>query len=263
MIFDTHAHYDDEAFDEDREVLLSSLAEQGIRHVIDIGSTAESLVRVRSLADRYPFMYGALGLHPDEVGDLTPEVIETINEGLADPKIVAVGEIGLDYYWNVETKDTQIACFKKQIEIALRYKMPIIVHSRSAAADTMEVVAEYYGKGGSAAELDRKGIIHCYSYSPEQAKIYTEMGFFIGIGGVITFKNAKKLKQVVSETPIEKLVLETDSPYLAPEPYRGKRNSSAYLPYVVKAIADIKGMTEEDVERVTYTNAMALFAMTD
>jgi TatD DNase family protein len=263
VIFDTHAHYDDEAFDEDREELLSSLAEQGIRHVIDIGSTAESLARVRSLADRYPFMYGALGLHPDEVGDLTPEVIETIKGGLTDPKIVAVGEIGLDYYWNVETKDTQIACFKKQIEIALHYKMPIIVHSRSAAADTMEVVAEYYGKGGSAAGLDRKGIIHCYSYSPEQAKIYTEMGFFLGIGGVITFKNAKKLKQVVSETPIEKLVLETDSPYLAPEPYRGKRNSSAYLPYVVKAIADLKGMTEEDVERVTYTNAMALFDMTD
>ena len=223
------------------------------------------------LARKYPFIYAADGLHPDEVGDLDEETMAKIREYLTDGKTVAVGEIGLDYYWNKESRDLQIACFKKQIELALEYDKPVVIHSREAAADTLEVVSGMYGAGSPwemkygrtpAGTIPRKGVMHCYSYSPEQARIYTEkLGFFLGIGGVVTFKNGKKLKEVVRETPLDYLLLETDSPYLAPVPYRGKRNSSLYLPYVVREIAEIKGIAPEEVERVTERNARYLFGL--
>lgn len=275
MIIDTHVHYDDEAFDADREELIGSLQENNIGLVLDIGSTKESLPKIRSLMDRYDFVYGAMGLHPDEIGDLTDELLGEIREDMKNPKVLAVGEIGLDYYWNKEEQELQKAAFRKQINLALECGKPVVIHSREAAADTLEILREMYGKGslwealhGSApaasgtasGPTERKGVMHCYSYSAEQARIYTrELGFYLGIGGVVTFKNAKKIKEVVADTPLEYIILETDCPYLAPVPYRGKRNCSLYLPYVVQAIAELKGVSPEEVERITEENARRLF----
>ena len=273
MIIDTHVHYDDEAFDADREELIGSLQENNIGLVLDIGSTKESLPKIRSLMDRYDFVYGAMGLHPDEIGDLTDELLGEIREDMKNPKVLAVGEIGLDYYWNKEEQELQKAAFRKQINLALECGKPVVIHSREAAADTLEILREMYGKGslwealhGSAAPgassgpTERKGVMHCYSYSAEQARIYTrELGFYLGIGGVVTFKNAKKIKEVVADRPLEYIILETDCPYLAPVPYRGKRNCSLYLPYVVQAIAELKGVSPEEVERITEENARRLF----
>ena len=275
MIIDTHVHYDDEAFDADREELIGSLQENNIGLVLDIGSTKESLPKIRSLMDRYDFVYGAMGLHPDEIGDLTDELLGEIREDMKNPKVLAVGEIGLDYYWNKEEQELQKAAFRKQINLALECGKPVVIHSREAAADTLEILREMYGKGslwealhGSApaasgtasGPTERKGVMHCYSYSAELARIYTrELGFYLGIGGVVTFKNAKKIKEVVADTPLEYIILETDCPYLAPVPYRGKRNCSLYLPYVVQAIAELKGVSPEEVERITEENARRLF----
>ena len=275
MIIDTHVHYGDEAFDADREELIGSLQENNIGIVIDIGSTKESLPKIRSLVEQYDFVYGAMGLHPDEIGDLTDELLGELREDMKNPKVLAVGEIGLDYYWNKEEQELQKAAFRKQINLALECGKPVVIHSREAAADTLEILREMYGKGslwealhGSApaasgtasGPTERKGVMHCYSYSAEQARIYTrELGFYLGIGGVVTFKNAKKIKEVVADTPLEYIILETDCPYLAPVPYRGKRNCSLYLPYVVQAIAELKGVSPEEVERITEENARRLF----
>ena len=262
MIIDTHVHYDDEAFDTDRDELLSSLHANGISRVIDIGSSAESLPRVRALTQKYDFVYGAVGLHPDEVGNLSVDVMEAMREDMKNPKILAVGEIGLDYYWNKEAKEIQKEAFRKQICLAQEFGKPIVIHSREAAADTLEIVQEMYGPGSAGERMERKGVMHCYSYAVEQARIYTrKLGFYLGIGGVVTFKNAKKLKEVVADTPMEYLILETDCPYLAPVPFRGKRNSSLYLPYVVREIAGLKGVSEEEVIRVTAANARQLFGI--
>ncbi len=260
MIIDTHVHYDDAAFDEDREALLASLPEAGIGRVIDIGASAESLDKVVDLTERYDFIYGAVGLHPDEIGDLTDEVIGKLEVYIKRPKIVAVGEIGLDYYWDKEARERQVEAFKTQIRIAQENEKPIVIHSREAAADTLSVVTEMYGKGSAGEKIDRKGVMHCYSYSPELAEIYTKrLGFYLGIGGVVTFKNARKLAETVERTPMEYLLLETDCPYLAPVPYRGKRNSSLYLPHVVRRIAELKRISCEEVIRVTEENAKRLF----
>lgn len=262
MIIDTHVHYDDDAFDGDREALLGSLRENGIGAVIDIGSSAESLSRVRDLTTKYDFVYGAVGLHPDEIGNLTDKVLADMRQDIENPKIVAVGEIGLDYYWDKEAREVQKEAFRKQVCLAQEYGKPIVIHSREAAADTLEIVKEMYGPGSAGEYMERKGVMHCYSYAVEQARIYTrKLGFYLGIGGVVTFKNAKKLKEVVADTPMEYLVLETDCPYLAPVPFRGKRNSSLYLPYVVRAIAEIKEISEEEVMRITAANARQLFGI--
>lgn len=262
MIIDTHAHYDDEAFDADREELLEALAGAGVGRVIDVGSTKESLPKIRELTRKYSFVYGALGLHPDEVGDLTEETFAEIEEGLSEPKILAVGEIGLDYYWNKEARDVQIEAFRRQALLAIRRGLPIIIHSREAAADTLEVVRELYGPGGPGAALSQKGVMHCYSYSAELARIYTrELGFFLGIGGVVTYKNGRKLKEVVADTPLEYLLLETDCPYLSPVPFRGKRNSSLNLPYIIEEIAAQKGCLANEVEEITERNARTLFGI--
>ncbi len=258
MIFDTHAHYDDRAFDGDRDEILMSLPPAGVGRVIDVGASVRSLTAVRELTAKYDFVYGAAGIHPDDVGDLTDEVVRTIREMIEDPKIVAVGEIGLDYHWDVEPHDVQISCFRRQISLALDCGKPIIVHSRTAAADTMDVVREMYGSG-RGRDAAKKGVIHAYPGSLEQAKIYAEMGFFLGIGGVLTYRTSKKLKKVVAGMPLQTLLLETDCPYLPPESRRGERNTSKNLPEVVRAIAEIKGVSEREVENVTWDNAMRLF----
>lgn len=252
MIFETHAHYDDEKFDEDRDALLSSMKENGIGRIINVSANLESLENTRKLMEQYPFIYGAFGLHPDEVGDLNEDVMERMRGLCRLEKAVAVGEIGLDYYWDKENHEKQQYWFRRQIALAREEKLPMIIHSREAASDTLRVMKEE-----KSEEIG--GVIHCFSYSAEMAEEYLKMGFYLGIGGVVTFKNAKKIKEVVQMAPMERILLETDSPYLAPVPYRGKRNSSLYLPYVVREIAEIKGISEEEVIEMTEKNAVRLF----
>lgn len=253
MIIDTHAHYDDSQFDCDRDELLRSMEGAGIGLIVDAGSTLESWGKIQKLVEEYPFMYGAIGIHPDEVGTLTEEHISEMEHLLELDKIVAVGEIGLDYYWDNESHDIQKKWFIRQLETARKKDMPVIIHSREAAADTMDIMRKY------AAGM--QAVIHCYSYSAEMAKEYVKMGYYIGIGGVVTFKNAKKLKNVVEAVPLTSIVLETDCPYLAPEPFRGKRNSSLYLPHVAEKIAELKGVSAEEVVRQTEKNSRNLYGL--
>lgn len=253
MIFDTHAHYDDEAFDQDRETLLDSMKNRGVEYIVNIGADIASSKLTVGLLRRFPNVYGAIGVHPDSVGEITEEDFEWLKHAIYKPKIVAVGEIGLDYHWS-DAKELQKEWFIRQMELARAAGLPIVVHSRDAAADTLDVI-----RANKADEIG--GIIHCFSYGKEMAKEYLDMGFYLGIGGVVTFKNAKKLKEVVEYAPIEQLVLETDCPYLAPEPNRGKRNSSLYLPYVVNEIAAIKKMSPNDVIDITCENAKKVYGI--
>ena len=252
MIFDTHAHYDDAAFAEDREALLSSLPGRGIGRVINVCSDVDSLRTTMELTGKYPYIYGAVGIHPDEVGKLNDGILEEMRLLCRLEKAAAVGEIGLDYYWNKENHPVQIRWFERQLELAREEGLPVIIHSREAAADTLEVM-----KRMKAGEIG--GVMHCFSYSRELAREYLDMGLYLGIGGVLTFKNARKLKEVVEYAPLSRLLLETDCPYLAPVPNRGKRNSSLNLPYVVEEIAALKGISPEEVMEKTAENAFRLF----
>ena len=253
MIFETHAHYNDEAFQEDREEIFAQFPEKRIGTVVNIASDLKSIDECLDLAHRYPFMYCALGIHPSDCQPLTEELLEEIREKLADPRVVAVGEIGLDYYWDTSFRDAQKYWFECQMEMARDTKLPVVIHSREAAQDTLALMKKH-----RAEEIG--GVVHCFSYSAEIAKEVVKMGFFIGIGGVITFKNARKLKEVADQVPIENIVLETDCPYLAPVPFRGKRNSSLYLPYVVEELAKIKGIDTEEVIERTAQNARRLYS---
>ena len=252
MIFDTHAHYDDDAFDEDRDVLLSGMKDAGVEYIVNIGASMASSKRSVALAEKYPFMYAAVGVHPDEVGELDEEKFAKLREWTKHEKVKAVGEIGLDYYWEKEGHDLQKHWFLRQMELAHEMKLPMIVHSREAAKDTLDMVI-------AAKPLELSGIIHCYSYSVEQAREYLNMGYYIGIGGVLTFKNGKKLKEVAEYTPLSQIVLETDCPYLAPVPYRGKRNDSSKLSYVAEELAAIKQVSVEEVIRITTENGRKLY----
>ena len=251
MIFETHAHYDDEQFDTDRDELLRSMEEGGVGTIVNVSATYESCENVVKLAEKYPFLYAAVGVHPDEVGALNEVTFARMKELFSNPKVVAVGEIGLDYYWDKESHDLQKEWFVRQLALARELHLPVLIHSRDAAADTMEIM-KAYGQG-----LD--GVIHCFSYSKEMAREYVKMGYYIGVGGVVTFKNAKKMKEVVEEVPLESILLETDCPYLAPEPNRGKRNSSLNLVYVAQKIALIKGVTYEEVVAQTEENARKMY----
>lgn len=256
MIFESHAHYDDDAFDEDRDELLSSMKENGVETIVNVSASKKSLEKVKELMKSYPFIYGAFGLHPDEVGDMTDRLLEEIRLLCRQEKALAVGEIGLDYYWDKEHHSLQKKWFDAQAQLAREEKLPIIVHSREAAADTLDMV-----KGFRGGEIG--GVIHCFSYAKEMAREYLNMGFYLGIGGVVTFKNAKKLKEVVEYAPLSSLLLETDCPYLAPVPYRGKRNNSIYLKYVAKTIAQIKNVSYEEVVDTTRQNARKMFRLRD
>ncbi|HIT88926.1 MAG TPA: TatD family hydrolase [Candidatus Merdenecus merdavium] len=252
MIFETHAHYDDEAFDTDRDEILSNMRNHGIEYVVNIGADIASSKRTVELTKQYPYLYGAVGVHPDEVGELDETKMDWLKKQCALDKIVAIGEIGLDYYWNKQESAVQKHWFERQMDLAREVKLPIIVHSRDAGKDTLDVM-----KSSKAEDLG--GIIHCYGYSKEMAKEFVKMGYFLGVGGVVTFKNGRHLKETVEYIPLEYIVLETDSPYLSPEPFRGKRNSSFNIPYIVKEIAHLKGITEEEVMKVTNQNAKRLF----
>ncbi len=254
MIFETHAHYDDHAFDSDREALMASLSKQGIGRIVNVCSGLESLTTTIQLAKQYPFVYAAVGLHPDEVGGLNDEVMERMHSLCHLPKTVAVGEIGLDYHWMVETKENQERWFRAQLCMAREEHLPVIIHSREAAADTLTICkSEHLEQIG--------GVMHCFSYEKEMAREYLNMGIYLGIGGVITYKNARKLVEVVEYAPMDRILLETDCPYLSPQPNRGKRNSSLNLTYVAEKIGQIKGLTGEDVIAACYENARTLFGI--
>ena len=229
MIFDTHAHYDDEAFDGDRPELLGRLKEAGVGAVMNVAASLESCRSTLKLAEAYDWIYGAMGVHPSETGELDQEGLQWIKEQCGRRKIKAVGEIGLDYYWEEPAHDIQKKWFEAQMELARQVKLPVI--------------------------------IHCFSYTREMAREYLNMGFFLGIGGVLTFNNARKLKEVVEYIPLESIVLETDCPYLAPVPNRGKRNSSLNLPYVVEAVSQLKGVDPETVVKVTWENGKRLYRL--
>lgn len=252
MIFETHAHYEDEAFDQDRKELLESLPKNNIEYVVNISSGFKTVEASIELAQAYEYIYASVGIHPGDSLDMNEEKLLWLEEKAMHPKVVAVGEIGLDYYWDTPDRDTQRVWFAKQMEMAKRIHKPLVIHSRDAASDTYKMMKE--------AEVEDIGaIIHCFGYGVEQAKLYLDMGFYLGIGGVVTFTNGRKLKEVVAYAPLEQLVLETDSPYLSPVPYRGKRNSSLNLSYIAKEIASIKNIDYDTVVRVTNENAKRIY----
>lgn len=253
-IFDTHAHYDDEAFDEDREALLEALPKNGIAKVVNVSSSLEACRKTLALTEKYDYIYGAIGIHPSDSGELDEEAFVWLEQQCQSEKCVAVGEIGLDYYWDEPSREVQQKWFRRQLNLAGKVKKPVIIHSREAAKDTADILKEE-----RAEELG--GVIHCYSYTKEMAKTFLNMGFYFGIGGVLTFKNAKKLKEAVEYIPLERIVLETDCPYLAPAPNRGKRNSSLNLSFVVSALAEIKGMDEEAVRQAVWKNSHELYRL--
>lgn len=254
MIFETHAHYDDESFDKDREELIQAVHEAGVHPIINVGASIETTKTTMELARTHDFIYAAVGVHPDDIGTLDEEQINWLKDQAAWEKSVAIGEIGLDYYWHKEpeVQKLQRYWFGRQLDLARETGLPVIIHSRDAAEDTMKVMKAHH-----AEEIP--GIIHCYSYSPEMAQEFIRMGYHIGVGGVVTFKNAKKLKRTVQAISIERIVTETDCPYMAPEPNRGTRNDSRNIRYVIQKIAELKEMTPEDVERITEENAYRLF----
>ena len=256
MIFETHAHDDDRHFDQNREELLSSLPAAGIGRVVNIGADIESSDSSVELAAKYDYIYAAVGVHPSDAEQLNEETFAHIRDLSFKDKVVAIGEIGLDYYWvkDVELRYHQRYWFRRQIDLARERQLPIVIHSREAAQDTLDIAKE-------ERIGDIGGVVHCYAYSVEHAREYLNMGMYLGIGGVLTYKNSRVLKEVVAYAPLTSLVLETDSPYLTPVPNRGKINSSLNLPYVVQAIADIKGVTLQEVEDVTWENAMKLYRM--
>lgn len=254
MIFESHAHYDDTAFDGDREELLASLKEHGIGTVINVGASLAGCRMTEELMERYPFVYGAMGVHPSETAQLDEENFRWLRSLCSLDKTVAVGEIGLDYHWPDPEPAVQKVWFERQLELAREVELPVIIHSREAAKDTLDMMQAL-----RAGEIG--GVIHCYSYTKEMAREYLNMDFYFGIGGVITFQNAKKLKEAVEYIPMDRILLETDSPYLAPEPNRGKRNSSLNLPYIAQTIAQLKGITYDEVVEMTDANARNLFRL--
>lgn len=255
MIIDTHAHYDDERFNEDREKLLLGMKAKGVDIIVNASASVQGCFDSLALAEKYDFVYTMAGIHPSDTADLEKAgVFEQIKKIAEHKKCVAVGEIGLDYYWDEPDRDIQKKWFVAQLALAKDVQKPVNIHSRDAAADTLDIM-----KAEKAEDMG--GIIHCFSYGVEMAREYLNMGFYIGVGGVVTFKNGKKLKEVVEYTPLDRIVLETDCPYLAPEPFRGHRNHSEYLHMVAEKIAEIKNVTKEEVIRVTRENALRVYGI--
>ncbi len=258
MIFESHAHFDDEAFDEDRDELLSDIKSHGIETIVNVAASLSSVESTLKLSHLYPHVYAAIGVHPSETLELNDENLDLLRQRMKDERCVAVGEIGLDYHFLDEYPDpdkkTQKIWFEKQLQLARELDKPVIIHSRDAAADTLEIMkkSEY-----SSLKYD----MHCYSYSKEMVKELNKLDCYYGIGGVITFKNAKKLIEALQEMPLNRIMLETDCPYLAPTPHRGERNSSYYLPLVAQRIAELKGLSYDDVVSITCENAKCFFNM--
>jgi len=254
LIFDTHAHYDDERFDEDRDTLLKQLHQEGISYILNASASPESLEDSIELSEKYPFIYAALGIHPHDADKMNEDLIDKIRVLSKKDKVVAIGEIGLDYYYDNSPRDTQKYWFERQIELAKELKLPIIIHDRDAHEDTVNIL-----KKTDAGQVG--GIFHCFSGSAQMALDMIKLNMYISIGGPVTFKNARKTIEVVQAVPLEKLLVETDSPYLSPEPFRGKRNNSGYLVHIIRKIAEIKGISESEVAEATLANAKKVFRL--
>lgn len=260
MIFESHAHYDDRQFDVDRETLLENLPFQNVGVIVNVGSDIRSSKESITLAHQYDYIYAAIGVHPDEVDTMKEADMEELSHMAKEDKVVAIGEIGLDYFRKEGNayKSVQKEWFCRQLDLAKEIEKPVIIHSRDAAEDTIQILRDFRKEN---PQIENPGVIHCYSYSPELAKEYVAMGFYIGIGGVVTFKNAKKLVETVAQIPLERILVETDSPYLCPEPNRGKRNDSSQIRYVIDRIADIRGIAPEEVEKQTEMNARKMYRL--
>lgn len=255
LIFDTHAHYDDEAFDVDRETLLASMPEHGVGRILDPGCDLESSRRAVELARTYPHVYAAVGWHPENCAPYTAESLDTLRDWAREPKVVAIGEIGLDYYWEQNPpREWQQRVFRDQLALAQELDLPVIVHDREAHADSLAIVQEFPAV---------RGVFHCFSGSVEMARELLKRGWYLGFDGPITYKNARKALEVLQMCPLERMVIETDSPYLTPVPNRGKRNDSSNLKYVIDKIAEVKGVSASEVERATFENGKKLYGMED
>ena len=252
MFFDTHAHYDDRAFDADRETLLAGMPDAGVGLILNPGCDVESSERALALAERFGFVYAAVGIHPEELAGCREGDLERIRELTAHERCVAVGEIGLDYYWDASRKEEQKALFASQLELALERDLPVIVHDREAHGDCLEIVSRYEGL---------RGVFHCYSGSPETAELLLKRGWYLGFDGPITYKNARRAPEVLALCPLDRMLLETDSPYLSPVPLRGRRNDSRNLCHVAQKIAELRGTTAEEIAAVTMENGKRLFGI--
>ena len=249
-LVDTHCHIDSDRYDKDRDVILREI-EENLEFAVNIGYDLDSSKRSVELADRYKFMYAVVGVHPTDINGYNDELEENLEKLAENPKVVAIGEIGLDYHWMKDEKEEQKKIFRRQLELSRRVKKPVVIHTRDATADTIEILKEY---------KDIKGILHCYPGSYESALELMD-NYYFGIGGVVTFKNSKKTVEAVSKIPLDRLVIETDAPYLTPTPFRGKRNHPIYVEYVAQKIAEIKGVSYEEVVRVTTENAMKVYGI--
>ncbi|MDN4076231.1 TatD family hydrolase [Fictibacillus terranigra] len=253
-MFDTHAHLNAIQFEEDLEEVIQRALDEGISHIVVVGFDRPTIKGAIKLADTYDFIYAAVGWHPVDAVDMTTEDLQWIEELASHPKVVALGEMGLDYHWDKSPKDVQKKVFRQQIQLAKKVKLPIIIHNRDATQDVVDIL-----KSEGAEEVG--GIMHCYSGSLEVAKQCMEMNFYISFGGPVTFKNAKKPKEVAREIPLDRLLIETDCPYLSPHPLRGKRNEPSYVKYVAEAIAELREMPLENLVKKTSDNARQLFGI--
>lgn len=254
MLFDTHAHLDDSRFDEDRDELIKSLNDKNVSTVLTVGCDTESSKEAIKLSDKYDFIYAAVGIHPHECENISEEEIEEIAGLCKNPKVKAIGEIGLDYYYDNAFRDVQIKWFERQMQLASDLKLPFIIHNREAHEDTMKVLRKF-------CPSEMTGVIHCFSGSVEMSREIFKMGLFISVGGTLTFKNSVKVKEVLKSAPIERVLIETDCPYLTPEPHRGERNDPSYTVYVSEKIAELKNMSTEEVIKITSDNGKKLFGI--
>jgi len=252
MYFDTHAHYDDERFDEDRYELLAAMPENGVSLILNPGCDGETSLKAMALAERFEHIYAAVGWHPHEAEGYTDESAGLLRRWLDEPKVKAIGEIGLDYYYDFSPRDRQKEVFRSQMEIAREKNVPVIIHDRDAHGDCMDIIREFPGV---------KGVFHCYSGSAEMARQLIDMGWYISFTGAITFKNARRALESIELCPLDRIMIETDCPYLAPVPHRGKRNDSRMLPYMAQVIADIKGMSAQEAARICTENGKRFFGI--
>lgn len=254
MLIDTHTHLTDEAFDEDREEVIQRAIDAGVSVMINVGYSRETIPPTLTLAEQYDSIYAAVGWHPQQAKEMTEEDLAWLEELAHHPKVVALGEMGLDYYWDTSPKEVQMRVFREQIALAKRVNKPIIIHNRDAHQDVVTILREE-----KAQEVG--GVMHCFSGSAEIAQACLELGFYISFGGPLTFKNAKKPKEVAKTIPLDRLLIETDSPYLTPHPYRGKRNESSYVRYVAESLAELRGLSYEEICHITTENAKRLFRL--
>lgn len=253
-LFDSHCHLDDEKFEEDRQDVINNIFSSGVSRLISAGYSLESSKRALELANTYSQIYTVSGISPNDIPENVEKIQEEINEIeiiAKNEKVVGIGEIGLDYYWNKENKELQKFAFIKQIELANKLVLPIVIHTREAVMDTIEILKKY--------PVNKKGVFHCCPLNPELIKEALKLGFYISFAGPVTFKNSKNADEVIRLVPNEKMLIETDSPYLSPEPNRGKRNDSSNVKYIAEKIAKVKGYTLEEIAKITYDNACRIF----